>query len=116
MRFSAPLAVLSIAIAPAADATEFLRCGHKLVGQGDTRDKVLALCGEPADIAYSSILRRPSYVVDGRTYFLGDEMVEVRVEKWLYNFGPNKLMRRIKFVDGVVEDIESLGYGHHPAN
>jgi uncharacterized protein YvpB len=37
----------------------------------------------------------------------------VPVEIWTYNFGPYKLMRRVRFVDGFVEDIETLGYGHH---
>ncbi len=35
------------------------------------------------------------------------------VEIWTYNFGPYKLMREIRFVDGRVEDIETLGYGYH---
>jgi hypothetical protein len=34
------------------------------------------------------------------------------VEVWIYNFGPNKLMQRIRFEDGVVVRIESLGYGY----
>jgi len=40
-------------------------------------------------------------------------MVEVPVEYWTYNFGPNKLMRRIRFVDGLVEEIETLDYGYN---
>ena len=39
-------------------------------------------------------------------------MVEVPVEVWTYNFGPYKLMRRVRFVDGLVEEIETLGYGY----
>jgi hypothetical protein len=40
-------------------------------------------------------------------------MIEVPVEIWTFNFGPYKLMRRVRFVDGLVEDIETLGYGHY---
>ena len=34
------------------------------------------------------------------------------MEIWTYNFGPNKLMRRLRFVDGELQDIETLGYGY----
>jgi len=47
----------------------------------------------------------------------GDEVrrtarvLEVPVEVWLYNLGPQKLMRRVRFQDGRVVSIETLGYG-----
>ena len=42
----------------------------------------------------------------------GDGYVEVPVEIWTYNFGPYKLLRRVRFVDGKVDEIETLGYGY----
>jgi len=42
-----------------------------------------------------------------------DGYVEVPIEIWTYNFGPYKLMRQVRFVDGVVDEIETLGYGYH---
>jgi len=36
---------------------------------------------------------------------------EIPVEMWTYNFGPDRLMQRIRFENGVVVRIESLGYG-----
>jgi hypothetical protein len=38
-------------------------------------------------------------------------MVEIPVETWLYNLGSNQLMRRLRFEDGKVVEIETLGYG-----
>ena len=38
--------------------------------------------------------------------------MEVPVELWTYNFGPYKLMRRIRFVDGLVDEIETLSHGY----
>jgi hypothetical protein len=38
--------------------------------------------------------------------------VEVQVEVWIYNFGPDRLMQRIRFEDGVVVRIESIGFGY----
>ena len=41
-----------------------------------------------------------------------DRHAEQKVEEWTYNFGRNKLMRRVRFVNGVVEVIETLEYGY----
>lgn len=99
-------------LASGAVYADALRCGNKLVSTGDTRTLVRQLCGEPYDVVTRSILRRPHYDLHGRIVYFGDGMIEVPVEIWTYNFGPYKLMRRIRFVDGLVEDIETLGYGY----
>jgi hypothetical protein len=91
------------------------RCGAKLVTEGDTRAEVAAKCGEPADvIKMSSVYRRPMIWTNGRPYYIGQDFMEVPVEAWLYNLGPNKLMRRVRFENGVVAEIETLGYGFNP--
>ncbi len=43
---------------------------------------------------------------------VGNDEIEMPVELWTYNFGPNKFMRRIRFEDGLVVEIETLGYGY----
>jgi hypothetical protein len=98
---------------PAALAWDTLRCGSKLIVEGDSSEKTRRLCGEPADIVPTVIMRRPSYVQNGRVIYFGNELVETRVETWTYNFGPNKLMRRLRFVDDRLESIDTLGYGHN---
>lgn len=35
---------------------------------------------------------------------------ESTVETWIYNFGPDRLIQSIRFENGVVVRIESLGY------
>jgi hypothetical protein len=112
LAFSALTAVLLAIAAPAA--ADAMRCGGKLVSDGDTRSKVRAMCGEPADVQTRSVLRRPFVGLRGRLIF-GDALIEVPIEVWTYNFGPYKLMRRVSFVDGIVDDIETLGYGYHGA-
>ena len=109
---SASLSTLLLAIALPASADN-MRCGNRLLGNGDPRAKVRQLCGEPADIQTQSILRRPTFNFGGRILAYGDGYVEVPVEIWTYNFGPYKLMRQVRFVDGIVEEIETLGYGYH---
>src|SRR3954463_10796096 len=90
------------------------RCGTKIVSEGDTRSEVSAKCGEPADvITQSSVFRRPVIWTNGRPYFIGENYIEVPVETWIYNLGPNKLMRSIRFEGGFVVDIDTLGYGYN---
>jgi hypothetical protein len=38
--------------------------------------------------------------------------IEVRVETWVYNFGPDRLMQKLDVEDGRVTKMETLGYGH----
>lgn len=106
------LTVVAGALAAPAHA-DSMRCGSRLIRDGDARTEVRAFCGEPADVQTRTILRRPTYTVGGRIFYSGDGLIEIPVETWTYNFGPNKLMRRVKFVDGVVDDVETLGYGYN---
>ena len=111
-RMRIALAILALLLSGPALA-DAMRCGSRLIREDDTVTAVRDLCGDPADVQTRSILRRPSYFLHGRYYYFGDSVVEVPVEVWTYNFGPYKLMRRVRFVDGLVEDIETLGYGYH---
>lgn len=38
--------------------------------------------------------------------------MDIPVEIWIYNLGPNQLMRRIRFEDHVVTELDTLGYGY----
>jgi hypothetical protein len=94
-------------------ADDDMRCGNRLISSGDTIDKVLTLCGEPRSREHRTIMRRPSYDYGGRIIYFGDGFVEVPVEIWTFNFGPNRLMRRIRFIDGEVDNIDTLDYGYN---
>ena len=109
-----PAVVLSLAAASPAYA---LRCGSHVISEGDTRSEVIAYCGDPTEIqSSSSILRRPVTWINGRPYSVGEGLIEIPVDVWLYNLGPNKLMQRIRFEAGRVVAIESLGYGYYEQN
>lgn len=109
------LTVVAAALASPAHA-DGMRCGGRLIRDGDARAEVRAFCGEPADVQTRTILRRPFYNVRGRLVYFGDGLVEIPVETWTFNFGPNKLMRRVRFVDGLVDEVETLGYGYNDPN
>lgn len=105
--------ILAFGLLAASPAFAF-RCGTKLVTEGDTREAVAAKCGEPAEVVtQKSVFRRPVIWTHGRPYFIGENYIEIPVESWVYNLGPNKLMRRVRFEAGVVTEIETLGYGYN---
>ncbi len=102
----------------ASQSAHALRCGSKLVKEGMSESEVIALCGEPAErrdlglrqVPYvdrhgkRGLLGRPS--IDG--YFVED----IRVTQLVYNFGPRKLMQRLRFENSVLVEIEAIGYGY----
>jgi hypothetical protein len=112
MKHAAVVILGLLAIQPAFADT--MRCGNKLIDDGASRAEVAAKCGEPDDVVQmKSVFRRPVIWSYGRPYFVGEDYVEIPVESWVYNFGPNKLMRRVTFEGGYVSAIETLGYGYN---
>jgi len=108
LRQGASIALLLLTSIPAA--ADSMRCGSKLIVEEDSIEKVLYYCGEPASKSRTWIVRQPRYYVGSNEYaFPGEE--DVPVDLWTYDLGPNKLMMRLRFVAGKLENIESLGYG-----
>jgi hypothetical protein len=106
------LLAFGLALAAASPAYAF-RCGTHLVSEGDTRSEVIAKCGDPTEVDQrTTILRRPIVWIRGRPFNVGEGLVEIPVEVWVYNLGPNKLMRRLRFEDGLLVDVDELGYGY----
>jgi hypothetical protein len=96
------IALMLMLASPAALA---LRCGNRVVNDGDRDFQVRDRCGEPfwAD----------SWIgvdVSGRDTPL-ERQREVEVSVWYYNFGPRALMQRLVFRDGRLQGSETLGYG-----
>lgn len=108
------VALLAIGFVAGTDPAwaDGIRCGNDLILKGDTRERVRARCGEPAEISKQTIFRSSRTALRGRIEQSAEEIVEIPVEIWTYNFGRNRLMERVRFVDGVVEKIETLGYGY----
>lgn len=106
------LFILLVASGVAAAAPGSFRCGNDLVLEGDVRSRVRVKCGEPTEVSHSVAWRSPVYWHHGYPYHLGGSVREVPVEVWTYNRGPNSFMRRLRFEDGVLIEIETLGYGY----
>lgn len=100
------------AVAPVDGHADALRCGGRLVSEGDTPAAVRAKCGEPSEVSRSARLKAPVIWRHGRPIRVGNEAIEVQVESWVYNLGPSRFMRRVRFEDDRVVSIETLGYGY----
>ena len=97
-----------------------LRCGNKLVKRDMPESRVIELCGEPVDIQQLGYVLRPYIikqpagisVAHGMRHVYGGYHQQLDVKEMLFNFGPHKLMRLIRFEGGRLRDIETAGYGY----
>jgi hypothetical protein len=99
-----------------------LRCGSRLIKDEMPEAEVIQLCGEPVSTEYLGyvlrpyILKRPAGLsgLSGTRHVYGGFHEELLAKELLFNFGPRKLMRRIRFEGGYLVSIETAGYGYHP--
>lgn len=99
---------------------EAFRCKSRVVGDGMHEAEVIRLCGEPVsvqDLGY--VIRAFGYgnrslLTLRRNRDFGPAFYhrEVLVKEMLFNFGPRRLMRQVRFEDGVVTSIRTMGYGY----
>lgn len=87
-----------------------MRCGTRLIAKGDHVSKILRYCGEP-DFTQSRSAERSYRNRFGHVLYSGF-YEEVLIQEWTFNLGPHKLMRVIKLENGIVREIEHLGYGY----
>jgi hypothetical protein len=106
------MTALAVLLGAASASADSMRCGSKLLTDGDPSDKVMALCGPPAAVERREIVR-PYYYQRGIAYHSN---YEVSVELWTYNFGPSKLMYRLRFEDGLLVDVDTLSHGYFSPN
>lgn len=112
---------LSLALACIAflssDPAYALRCGSRLVKDGMHESEVKAICGKPvSERSLGYVLRshidRTHGLTTTRYYGYGGYYREVLVTELVFNFGPRKFMRKMRFEGGVLTSIETIGYGY----
>jgi len=91
---------------PAAQPAEArsIRCDGRLVSVGDRRFDAIAACGEP------------DQRVPVRLEVIGAYPLFPLEEIWYYNFGPHRLIKRLRLRRDRILAIESCNYGFHPEN
>jgi hypothetical protein len=108
-----------LACLPLIALADTLRCGEKLITQGTTQSEVLARCGQPTQVERQTINNSAVSPVGpaglpgpaGPPPGIARTETESSAEIWTYNFGPDRLMERIRLENGVVVRIDSAGYG-----
>jgi hypothetical protein len=97
-----------------------LRCGSRLISEGDPKEKLLEACGRPAAIETweeerDYIYPTAPYDHPGTFHEYGDAFrvrVRVTVEEWVYNHGPSRFIDYVRIENGRVRSIRSGGYGY----
>jgi len=96
-----------------------MRCGGRLVSDGDSFFDVRRICGDPdavfQRIEYRTLRRRsPGACLERGFDPRCDERertIEVVIDEWIYDLGPNKFIRYLTFEQGRLRDIQTGRYG-----
>lgn len=83
----------------AAGASDGLRCEEGLVDRGDGPERVRAACGEPDFVDRWDLSRIPP------------RRRIPRIETWVYNRGPQRLITILRFREGRLVEVKKDGYG-----
>ena len=80
-----------------------LRCGNKLVDIGDRKIEVLEKCGKPV---FVENWQEEVIVYRGRLERQIRRISSTDIEEWTYNFGANRFIYFLRFVNGRLNRIE----------
>ena len=101
----------------AAHADSGFRCKTgRLVSVGDRMTEVRNRCGDPDAVSTRVEKRRVKHRftrwVDGvQESVVQEEEVDVPLDEWTYDLGPNYFIRYVLFENGSVIDVATGGYG-----
>jgi hypothetical protein len=101
-------ALLSAAAAASADSLE---CQGRRVSVGDTKVDLLGKCGEPS-LREERTEERQSFSLDKTAQTGEAKKVTEVIERWTYNFGPQRFVQYVTLAGGRVRSIASGGYGY----
>jgi hypothetical protein len=101
-------------------AAHAFQCGGKVVSKRNTKFDVLRKCGEPDYIdsweeeravqGYGRFeMPRSGGIPETQVPIVS--VIHVQVEKWIYNFGPNRFVQVLRFENGKLVDIATGDYG-----
>ena len=122
------LLVIAAGQSPGQINAASLRCGVRIITEGDYKDRVLAECGAPDHVeAWEEehvyrFRHHPAYYGIYDNYDYGPNVSEtgkpfrvkklVAVEVWTYNHGPTRFVDHLRLENGIVTEITSGDYGY----
>lgn len=112
---AALLSALGLFAAPVA--ADGMSCGNRLVTKGDSLYQVRSICGEPDDarrrVETRTERRRVQVPCEhgSRCERTVEHTIDVVVDEWTYDFGRQRFLRFLTFVDGRLAAIQTGGYG-----
>jgi hypothetical protein len=92
-------------------ASYALRCGSDLITEDDTQSQVRRSCGDPTEVA-DWVEHRLVRVYYSYSPIFEEIVKPIYIEEWIYNFGPQRFMRKLRFENGNLQNIKTLGYGY----
>ena len=97
-----------VGVAPPARAEGGLRCGSRVVVNGETEDDVAGKCGDPDAVRTWTEVKTERVWVNGHEV---ERSVPIEYEEWKYDFGRDRLLRYLTFVQGRLRDLRTGEYG-----
>ncbi len=104
------LPLLALALAAPAAADDSLRCDGGIVSVGDSKIDLLGKCGPPALQEPRQEERAVVQRDDGGAGW--GRRVSFAVERWTYNFGPNRFVHFVTMEAGKIVSMARGGYGY----
>lgn len=101
-----------------ADAST-LRCKNGIVSYGDSFYEVATTCGNPdwrqQYVEYQTVQKRVPTVCGTSDrqrvcYVLVEQTVPLTVDEWTYDFGRNRFVELVRFEQGRLVAVSTLGY------
>jgi hypothetical protein len=115
------LALLSALFSPSIAVADGMRCGSRIVSEGDTLYDVRSVCGDPVEtsrrVEYRTIRQHipgpcvPQYG-QMRCGYVEERTIEVVIDEWTYDLGSNKFIRYLTFEQGRLRDVQTGRYGN----
>lgn len=117
------LAISFCSMPNAAQALTF-RCESYVIDVGMHKAEVLKKCGNPAmrdqrverrrlgvsqSNSQQGALSRPTHAHRQTSEY--EREIEIQIEEWVYNFGPQRFMQLLTFEDGRLSKIQDLERG-----
>ena len=114
-----PMLAGALLLLAAAASANGMRCQNKIIQPGDTAYEVKALCGPPDDVQQRSEQRRVARAVERpcpanpmlRCAGVEEVTVDVPLEEWTYDFGPQRFIQYLTFEAGKLRHVRSGNYG-----